>query len=315
MRIFVAGATGALGQQLVPQLVSAGHEVTGMTRSESKVGLLRDLGAEPVVADALDAEAVNAAVVAARPDVVINQLTAIPDDLNGRNLDKLFEQTNRLRTEGTDIMLAAAVAAGAKRYIAQGFAPWSSELDGPRVQDETAPLPSDPPKTVVELLDAIRYLESAVTSAEGIDGLVLRYGGFYGPGTSMATNPDTGMAAMVRKRKMPIVGKGTGVWSFIHIADAASATVAALEQGRTGIYNVTDDEPAEVSEWLPYLAETMGAKRPFRVPAFVGRLAAGPAAVAMMNDIRGASNAKAKRELSWRPVFASWREGFTNGLS
>ncbi|MDP9187722.1 MAG: NAD(P)-dependent oxidoreductase [Actinomycetota bacterium] len=315
MRIFVAGATGALGKQLVPQLVAAGHQVTGMTRSAQKAELLREMGAEPVVADALDAEAVGAAVAGAEPDVVINQLTAISDDPDFRKPDKEFAQTNRLRTEGTDILLSTAVAAGAKRYIAQSFAGWPFELDGPRVKDEEAPLQTDPPKGVVEMLAAIRHLESAVTGAEGIEGVVLRYGGFYGPNTSLAANPDGSMTKTIRKRKMPIVGKGTGVWSFIQIADAASATVAAVEHGEPGIYNVVDDEPAPVSEWLPVLAETLGAKRPMRVPALIGRIVAGPAAVVMMNDIRGAANAKAKRELGWQPEFTSWRDGFARGLA
>ena len=224
MRIFVAGATGALGKQLVPQLVEAGHEVTAMTRSESKTGLLREMGAEPVVADALDADAVGAAVAAAEPDVVINQLTAISDDPDWRNPDREFAQTNRLRTEGTDILLSAAIAAGARRYIGQSFTGWPFAREGSLVKDEDAPLTDDPPKGVVEMLAAISHLESAVTGAEGIEGVVLRYGGFYGPNTSLAAHPDGSMVETVRKRKLPLVGKGSGMWSFVHIADAASAT-------------------------------------------------------------------------------------------
>ncbi len=315
MRIFVAGATGALGLQLVPQLVAAGHQVTGMTRSESKADLLREMGAEPVVADALDADAVGAAVAAARPDVVINELTAISDDPDWRNPDREFAETNRLRTEGTDILLSAAIAVGAKRYIGQSFTGWPFAREGSLVKDEDAPLTDDPPKGVVEMLSAITHLESAVTKAEGIDGVVLRYGGFYGPNTSLTARPDGSMVETVRKRKLPLVGKGSGMWSFIHIADAASATVAAVERGGPGLYAVVDDEPAPVSEWLPFLAEVLGAKKPMRVPAWLGRIAAGPAAVVMMNDIRGASNAKAKRDLAWQPEFASWREGFARGLS
>jgi len=315
MRVFVAGATGALGRQLVPQLVEAGHKVTGMTRSESKVARLRDLGAEAVVADALDAESVGAAVATAEPGVVINQLTAISDDPDWRNPDKEFAATNRLRTEGTDILLSAAAAAGARRYIGQSFTGWPFARVGGPVKDEDAPLTDDPPKGVVEMLAAIRHLESAVTGAEGIEGVVLRYGGFYGPNTSLAADPDGSMVETVRKRKLPLVGKGAGVWSFIHIADAASGTVAAVDRGDPGIYAIVDDDPAPVSEWLPALAEALGAKKPMRVPAFVGRIAAGPAAVVMMNEIRGASNAKAKRELGWSPGFASWREGFVSGLS
>ena len=315
MRIFVAGATGALGKQLVPQLVEAGHEVTAMTRSESKTGLLREMGAEPVVADALDADAVGAAVAAAEPDVVINQLTAISDDPDWRNPDREFAQTNRLRTEGTDILLSAAIAAGARRYIGQSFTGWPFAREGSLVKDEDAPLTDDPPKGVVEMLAAISHLESAVTGAEGIEGVVLRYGGFYGPNTSLAAHPDGSMVETVRKRKLPLVGKGSGMWSFVHIADAASATVAAVERGGPGLYAVVDDEPAPVSEWLPFLARALGAKKPMRVPALLGRIVAGPAAVVMMNDIRGASNAKARRELGWRPEFASWRDGFARGLS
>jgi nucleoside-diphosphate-sugar epimerase len=314
MRIFAAGATGALGQQLVPQLLAAGHQVTGMTRTESKAAMLREMGAEPVVAHALDTDAVGAAVAEAAPSVVINQLTAISDDPDWRNPDREFAETNRLRTEGTDILLSAAVASGARRYIGQSFAGWPFARQGPLVKGEDAPLTEDPPKGMVEMLAAIRHLESAVTGATELEGVVLRYGGFYGPGTSIATDPETPMIEAIRKRKMPIVGKGSGVWSFVHIADAASATVAAVERGAPGIYAVVDDEPALVSEWLPALAEAIGAKRPFRVPAFVGRIAAGPAAVVMMNEIRGASNGKAKRELGWRPALASWREGFARGL-
>lgn len=315
MRIFVAGATGALGKQLVPMLVAGGHQVTGMTRTESNAGLLREMGAEPVIADALDADAVGAAVAAAEPDVVINQLTAISDDPDWRNPDREFAQTNRLRTGGTDILLSAAIAARARRYIGQSFTGWPFAREGSLVKDEDAPLTDDPPKGVVEMLAAITHLESAVTGAEGIEGVVLRYGGFYGPNTSLAARPDGSMVETVRKRKLPIVGKGSGVWSFIHIADAASGTVAAVERGTPGIYAVVDDEPAPVSEWLPFLAEALGAKKPRRVPAWLGRIVAGPAAVVMMNDIRGASNAKAKRELGWKPEFASWREGFARGLS
>ncbi len=315
MRIFVAGATGALGKQLVPQLVEAGHEVTAMTRSESKAGVVAEMGAKPVIADALDAEAVGAAVAAARPEVVINQLTAISGSTNWRKIDADFVLTNRLRTEGTDILLSAAVAARARRYIGQSFAPWAISSGGPSVKDEEAPMRAEAPKGVTETLAGIRHLEAAVTGADGIEGVVLRYGGFYGPGTNLAADPDGEMIEMVRKRKMPILGEGTGVWSFIHISDAASATVAAVERGAPGIYNVTDDEPAPVRDWLPVLAEDLGAKPPMRMPSFLGRIIAGPGVFAMMNEIRGASNAKAKRELGWRPRFASWRDGFVNGLA
>jgi nucleoside-diphosphate-sugar epimerase len=314
MRIFVAGATGALGKQLVPLLVEAGHEVTAMTRSGSKAALVREMGAEPVVADALDAEAVGAAVAAARPEVVINQLTAISGVTNWRKPDADFVATNRLRTEGTDILLSAAIAAGARRYVGQSFAPWAISGGGPAVKDEEVPMRSEAPKGVTETLAGIRYLESAVTGAEGIEGVVLRYGGFYGPGTNLGEEPEGEMIEMVRKRRMPILGEGTGVWSFIHISDAASATVAAVERGAPGIYNVSDDEPARVKDWLPVLAQDLGAKPPMRMPAFLARIIAGPAVFEMMNEIRGASNAKAKRELGWTPSFPTWREGFAHGL-
>jgi nucleoside-diphosphate-sugar epimerase len=315
MRVFVAGATGALGKHLVPRLLAAGHEVTGMTRKQANADALREQGADAVVADALDADAVGSAIATAEPEIVVHQLTAIPASLDLRNIDREFAQTNRLRTEGTDILLSAALAAGARRFVAQSYAGWPYELDGPMVKDEDYPLQSDPPKGAVESVAAIRHVESAVTGAEGIEGIVLRYGGFYGPGTNMATNPDTEMTELVRKRKMPIVGGGEGVWSFIHIADAASATVDAIEGGAPGVYNVTDDEPAEVRDWLPYLAEALGAKKPMRIPAWLGRIVAGPTAVMMMTESRGASNAKAKRELGWTPSFASWRDGFSRGLA
>jgi len=307
MRIFIAGASGAVGRPLVRQLVAAGHEVTGMTRTPEKAADLRALGAEPVIADALDRDAVLAAVRAARPEVVVHQLTAI-GPMNTRNLDAAFVATNRLRTEGTDHLVAAARAAGARRFVGQSFAPWSYKREGGPAKAEDDPLETDPPKHVEETLAAIRHLEAAVTGAEGLEGIVLRYGGFYGPGTGIARDGD--MAEMVAKGRFPVIGGGGGVWSLIHIEDAAAATVAAIERGRPGIYNIADDEPAPVREWLPALAEAVGGRRPRRMPGFVGRLLLGQAGYAMMTDIRGVSNAKAKRELGWQPAYASWREGF-----
>jgi nucleoside-diphosphate-sugar epimerase len=307
MRIFIAGASGAVGRPLVRQLVAAGHEVTGMTRTPEKAAALRELGAEPVVADALDREAVMAAVRAARPEVVVHQLTAI-GPMNTRNLDAAFKTTNRLRTEGTDHLVAAARAAGAQRFVGQSFAPWSYKREGSPAKAEDAPLETDPPKHVEETLAAIRHLEAAVTGAEGLEGIVLRYGGFYGPGTGLARGGD--MLEMVTKGRFPVVGDGGGVWSLIHIEDAAAATVAAIERGRPGVYNVADDEPAPVREWLPALAEAVGGRRPRHIPGFVGRLLLGQAGYAMMTSIRGASNAKAKRELGWTPAYPSWRQGF-----
>src|SRR5918994_1811472 len=307
MRFFMAGASGAVGKPLVRQLVAAGHEVTGMTRTPGKAEVLRQLGAEPVVADALDRDAVMAAVRDARPEVVVHQLTAI-GPLNMRNFDAGFVATNRLRTMGTDNLIAAARAAGARRFVGQSFAPWAYKREGGPVKAEDAPLETDPPKHVEETLAAIRHLEAAITGADGLEGIVLRYGGFYGPGTSIARGGD--MLEPIVKGRFPVVGDGGGVWSLIHIEDAAAATVAAIERGRSGVYNVADDEPAPVREWLPVLAEAVGGRRPRHMPGFLRRLLLGPAGYAMMTSIRGASNAKAKRELGWTPAYPSWRQGF-----
>jgi 2-alkyl-3-oxoalkanoate reductase len=314
MKVFVAGATGALGQHLVPQLVANGHQVAGMTRTASKQDLVRNLGATPVVADALDPEAVGGAIAEAEPEVVVHELTALPDELDMRHIERDFALTNRLRTEATDHLLAAARAVGARRFVAQSYAGWPFARNGAAVKSEDDPLDPDPPKALRTTLDAIRHLEAAVTGADRTEGIVLRYGGFYGPGTSLALEPDGAQVDPIRRRKFPLVGDGGGVWSFIHIADAASATVAAVEHGRRGIYQVVDDEPAPVSEWLPAVAEAVGAKPPRRLPRWLGRLAAGEAAVVMMTEVRGASNIKAKRELGWQPRYPSWRQGFVEGL-
>ncbi len=307
MRIFVAGASGAVGQPLVRRLAEAGHEVHGMTRTPEKAARLRELGAVPVIADALDREQVIAAVRAARPEVVVHELTAI-GPLNTRNLDAAFVATNRLRTEGTDNLIAAARAAGARRFVGQSFAPWSYKREGGPVKTEDDALETDPPKGVGNTLAAIRHLERAVTGAEGLEGIVLRYGGFYGPGTSIARGGD--MLENIVKGRFPVVGDGAGVWSLVHIEDAAEATVAAIERGAPGIYNVCDDDPAPVREWLPALAEAVGGRRPRHIPGFVGRLLLGQGGYAMMTQIRGASNAKARRELGWAPAHPTWREGF-----
>jgi nucleoside-diphosphate-sugar epimerase len=313
MRVFVAGATGALGRQLVPQLLAAGHEVTGMTGSASKEDLVRSLGARPTVADALDPDQVASAVAEANPEVIVHQLTAI-GEVNPKHLDRDFALTNRLRTEGTDHLLAAARAVEAKRFVAQSFAGWPFARVGGPVKTEEDPLDDAPPKAVRETLAAIRYLERAVTGADWIEGIALRYGGFYGPGTSISREPGAFQADVVRKRRFPIVGKGTGVISFVQIGDAAAATVAAVDHGEPGIYNVADDEPAPVSEWLPALADALGAKPPRRVPKWLGRLVAGEAGVVMMTEARGASNAKAKRGLGWQLRYPSWRLGFREGM-
>ncbi len=307
MRVFVAGATGAIGRQLVPRLVEAGHEVHGMTRSESKQATLRELGAVPVVADALDPGQVAEAVARARPDVIVHQLTAI-GTVDTRHMERDFAQTNRLRTEGTNHLLSAGQAIGVRRFVAQGVCGFGAyaRTGGP-VKSEEDPLDPTPVREMRATLAAIGHLEQAVLGASWTEGIVLRYGAFYGPGTSLA--PGEEQFEMVRKRKFPVVGEGGGVWSFIHIADAADATVAAIEHGTRGVYNVVDDDPAPVAEWLPALAQTLGAKKPMRVPRFVGRLFAGEAGVMMMTELRGASNAKAKRELAWRPAHPSWRQG------
>jgi nucleoside-diphosphate-sugar epimerase len=314
MKVFVAGATGALGKQLVPMLVANGHHVVGMTRTEAKRDQLRSLGAQSVVADALDADAVGRAVGEAEPDVIVHQLTAIPPAVNMRRFDREFALTNRLRTEGTGHLLSAGQALGIKRFVAQSNAAVPYARTGGPIKREDDPLDHDPPPAFRQGLAAIRHLEAAVTGAHWTDGLVLRYGWFYGPGTSIALDPLGSQIELLRKRQLPIVGRGTGIWSFIHIADAATATVAAVEGGPAGIYNVVDDEPAPVSEWVPVLAAAVGAKRPLRVPRWVGRLAAGEMAVVAMTEIRGASNDKAKRQLGWQLRYPSWRQGFAEGL-
>jgi nucleoside-diphosphate-sugar epimerase len=298
MRVFVAGATGAIGKQLVPRLVAAGHEVHGMTRSESKQAMLHEFGAVPVVADALDPDQVAEAVGRARPDVIVHQLTAIPEKLDLRHFDRDFALTNHL--------LSAGQAVGVRRFVAQSnYASYART--GAAVKSEEDPFDPAPAREMRQSAAAIRHLEEAVLGARWTEGIVLRYGSFYGPGTSLAQG--SAQTELVRKRKFPLVGDGGGVWSFIHVADAAEATVAAVEHGSRGVYNIVDDDPAPVAEWLPALAQELGAKKPMRVPRFIGRLFAGEAGVVMMTEVRGASNAKAKRELGWRPAHPSWRQG------
>jgi nucleoside-diphosphate-sugar epimerase len=308
MKIFVAGATGALGRQLVPRLVAAGHEVTGMTRSERKLGAVRQMGATPVLADALDADAVASAVAQAEPEVIVHELTAIPETLDMRHFDRDFALTNRLRTEGTDHLLSAGRAVGVKRFVAQSFAGWTFARAGAAVKSEDDALDPNPVAAMRESFDAIRHLEDAVIGADWTEGIVLRYGGLYGPGTSLERG--AAQLEMIRKRKFPVVGDGAGVWSFVHVEDAAEATVAAIERGDRGIYNIVDDDPASVAQWLPALAQTIGAPKPWHVPRVLGRMLAGEAATVMMTEIRGASNAKAKRTLGWSPKYPSWRQGF-----
>jgi nucleoside-diphosphate-sugar epimerase len=313
MKVFVAGATGALGKQLVPQLVANGHDVVGMTRTEAKRDQLLDLGAKPVVADALDAGAVGRVVGEAEPDVIVHQLTAIPPKINMRRFEREFALTNQLRTEGTDHLLSAGRAVGVKRFVAQSNATLYARTGGP-IKSEDDPLDDDPAREMHQGIAALRHLEAAVTGAHWTEGVVLRYGWFYGPGTSIALDPLGSQIELLRKRQIPIVGGGTGVWSFIHIEDAAAATLAAVEGGPAGVYNIVDDEPALVSGWVPVLAAAVGAKRPWRVPRWVGRLAAGEWGTVAMTELRGAANDKAKRELDWQLRYPSWRQGFAKGL-
>jgi nucleoside-diphosphate-sugar epimerase len=309
MKIFLAGGSGAIGRQLIPLLVANGHKVVATTTKQSKLLDLRKLGAEGVVLDVLDRNAVMSAVLRADPDVVIHEATAIADLKSFRNLDKSFAVTNRIRSEGTDNLLEAARAAGARRFIAQSFGGWPNEKKGSMIKTEEDPLDADPLPNTREGMAALKHLERVVSTADGIEGVVLRYGGFYGPGTGLAQDGGNFTDA-VRKRQFPIVGDGTGVWSFLHIEDAAGATALAVERGAPGIYNIADDDPAPVGEWLPVLSDAVGAKPPRHVPAWLGRILAGKIAVSMMTEMRGSSNAKAKRELGWQPRYASWRDGF-----
>ena len=304
MRVFVAGATGALGRHLVPGLVTAGHEVTATTRTPGKVAQLRAAGAEPVVVDGLDREAVIAAVQAVVPEVIVHEMTALASLRSLRNPDKAFAVTNELRTRGTDNLLAAAARAGTRRVIAQGYAGAAPDKpSGGALKTEADPLGWLPVRGAPHMLAAMTYVDKTVP-LEAPEGIVLRYGTFYGPGTGEF------LVEMARKRQLPVIGGGTGVWSFIEITDAAAATIATIEHGTPGIYNVVDDDPAPVAEWLPYLAKVAGGKPPLRVPAWLGRLLAGEFVVAQMTSSRGSSNQKARKELGWVPQYLSWREGF-----
>ncbi len=306
MRVLVAGATGVVGQQLVPQLIAAGHQVTATTRSAGKAAGLRAAGADVAVVDGLDAVGVGQAVARAEPEVVVHQMTALSGGFDLRHFERTFAKTNELRTAGLDHLLAAAQAAGARRMIVQGYTGWPNVRTGGPVKTEDDPLDPDPPRAMRPTLSAIRYLENAITNSP-LEGVVLRYGSLYGPGASDL------MVDMIKRRQVPVIGDGAGIWSFSHVQDAASAAVAALDRG-TGVYNIVDDEPAPVSQWLPVLSAAVGAKMPFRVPVWLGRLAAGETAVAMMTSVRGSSNAKAKRELRWEPAWPTWRDGFARGL-
>jgi nucleoside-diphosphate-sugar epimerase len=310
MRVFVAGGSGVLGRRLVPQLVARGHEVTATTTSAAKLEALDRLGADGVVMDGLDAQSVGEAVAKARPDVIVHQMTAISVGHAGKpdmkHMDRWFAGTNRLRTEGTDHLLAAAEATGVDGFVAQGYAAWNGIRSGGWVKTEQDPLDPMTGTPAEPGMAALAHVEDAVVRA---GGAVLRYGWFYGPG---ATDD---LVEPVRKRQFPVVGGGTGHCSWVHLDDAASATVLAVEQRAAGVFNIVDDEPAPAAQWLPYLAERAGAKRPMRVPAWLARPLAGEVAVTMMTQGRGFSNGKAKRELGWRPRYPSWRAGFAEELA
>ena len=319
VKVFVAGATGVLGRALVPLLVARGHDVVGMTRSGSKQDMVRSLGARPVVADALDSDSVAQAVASAEPEVIVHELTALSGKMSVRDMrhperSPLAIMTNRLRTEATDHLLAAGRPVGVRRFVAQSFAAFRWAPTGGPVLTEDDPVDPNPPAGLRSALVGILHVERTVPMIGWGEGLVLRYGGFYGPGTAISRAPDAAMAAPVRKRRFPIIGDGGGVFSHVHIDDAAAATVAAIDHGQPGIYNIVDDEPAPVREWLPVLASALDAKPPRHIPRWLGRLAAGEAATIMMTEGRGASNAKAQRELDWQPRYASWRLGFAKGL-
>lgn len=308
MRIFLAGATGAIGRRLIPQLVSAGHTVIAATRSPGKAHELMQQGAEPAIVDVLDKDAIHKVVVSARPDVVIHELTALANVMSYRNFDSALAETNRLRTEGLDNLIAAAHASGATRFIAQSYAGWPTGGGGERVKSETAPLDPAPLKSMVKSLDAIRHIETTVPAIAGLNGIVLRYGHLYGAGTGFS---ETGaMVKLVKRRAFPIIGGGHGIWSFLHIDDAASATQVALTRGGAGIYNIVDDDPSEVCEWLPALAKAAGAPPPYSIPKWLGIIVAGKSVVFQMTSIRGLSNDKARRTLLWEPRQTTWREGF-----
>jgi nucleoside-diphosphate-sugar epimerase len=309
MRVFVAGGTGVVGQRLVPQLVARGHQVTATTTSAAKLGALEQLGATAVVMDGLDAMSVGEAVAKARPDAIVHQMTAINPVHAGkpdlRHFDRWFALTNRLRTEGTDHLLAAAEATGVSTFVAQGYASWNGIREGGWVKTEQDPLDLEAGTSAEPGMKALRHLEDAVT---GAGGAVMRYGALYGPG---ATDDQV---ELIRKRQFPLVGNGAGYSSWVHLDDAASAAVLAVEQAAKGVFNAVDDDPAPASEWLPYLAASAGAKRPMRVPKWLARMLAGEVAVIMMTQGRGFSNAKAKRELGWKLRYPSWRQGFKEGL-
>jgi nucleoside-diphosphate-sugar epimerase len=312
MKIFVTGGTGALGKFLLPQLLEKGHEVVALARSVDRAEAIENVGATAVIADPLNKEQLTAAVRRAEPEVIIHQLSSLKGAGSFRKFDEDFALTNRFRTEVTDSLLAAARTIGTERLIVQSYCGWPYARKGGPVKNEEDPLDPKPLEGFVKTLAAIRYMESKIHSVPTLQGVALRYGAFYGPGSSIGKGG--AVAKLVKKRKMPIIGGGTGIWSFIHLSDAARATVAAVTEGAPGIYNIVDDEPAKVSVWLPALAKALGAKPPRRIPHWLGELLIGKAGVMMMTQIKGCSNAKAKRDLGWTPQYASWRRGFIEGL-
>ncbi len=312
MRVMIAGATGAVGSRLVPLLAAAGHAVAGLTRSPSKAEGLRLAGAAPLVADALDPAAVRAAVREVRPEVIVHEMTALTSASDLRRFDRTFAVTNRLRTEGLDHLLAAAREVGTSRFIAQSFCGWPYARVGGPVKTEEDPLDPAPPRQMRNTLEAIRHLERSVAAGTAFDGVVLRYGAFYGPGSGLFDGP---MIDQVRRRLVPLIGDANGWWSFLHLDDAAEATALAVERGPPGLYNVVDDDPAPVRDWLPALAKTLGAKPPRRVPRWLARIAVGEHLATMMTESRAGSNLKAQRELGWRPAHPSWRQGFAEVLA
>jgi nucleoside-diphosphate-sugar epimerase len=313
MRVFIAGASGAIGSHLARLLTSRGHEVVGTSRSLERVAKIRHTGAEPAVVDLLDGDAVRRVVLESKPEAIVHEATALTGVGNLRRFDEEFALTNRLRVEGTDNLLAAAREAGAGRFVAQSFTSWPYERSGGPVKTEDDPLDPDPPAPARETLGAIRHVEQATVEAgDGIEGLALRYGLLYGPDTSIGGGGE--QLEAIRRRRFPVVGSGAGILSLVHVEDAAEATADAVERGEPGVYNIVDDEPAPVAEWLPALADAIGARPPRHVPTWLGRLVVGELGVAMMTESRGASNAKAKRELGWRLRFPSWRQGFVAGL-
>jgi nucleoside-diphosphate-sugar epimerase len=310
MKVFVAGASGAVGRRLVPQLVAAGHEVVATTRSDGKLDALRRLGARAVVVDGLDAAAVGSAVAEAEPEVIVHQMTALATmSSNPRRFDKDFALTNRLRTEGLDHLLAAAKATGVRKVIAQSYIGWNNRRDGGPVKTEADGLDPQPAAAQRKSLAAIEYLERALLDCEGVETVALRYGFLYGPGSSEA------VVGPIRKRQIPLVRSASGIWSWVHVDDAAAAAVAALDRGDHAVYNIVDDDPVPVAQWLPYLAELIGARPPRRAPLWLVWLVGGEVVVRLLTEIRGSSNARAKAELGWQPRWASWRDGFAHALT